>query len=357
MFTAPQLRPLRLTLTLLLAAAAAPAAAQPTPRTTELQSLVERAARHLSLRRESLRGNYTEHQSRRDALQQTLTAWNNSARTDQDADAMEAWLRAVINASMLGGRGPMPAPPVFQTPEEVARARQPRPEVVPAEPASPIAFDPAPSSVDEVPFEPDPFDPVEAPVEATEQPQVTRQPPVRRPAAPAPAKEAPPVSEWANHPSAPELDWSDPFADDAPARGSAGIASTRFKPVSRSRTVKVDLLELSSRVAGYNSRLRELEGLLIGSDELSAFRLAAIVRDLDELNDQRGFLQLYLAGLSPEEAEVGPQLNSSDSLVKLVGKAVSRRGESINAQLGSRAEAESAILSALYRKLDEMGDN
>ncbi|TWT85538.1 hypothetical protein Pla123a_03450 [Posidoniimonas polymericola] len=331
--------------------------AQPTARTSELQSLVGRAAQHLQLRSESHRSNESTYQANRELLQQTLDAWNASARTDQDADAMEQWLKGVIRGSMLGGRGALPSPPEFLPPQVAPVAEVVAAEPAPAEPASPIAYDPAPSNP--LPVEPPTFaaDPIEvvAPERKSPdqpEPEYAAQPEPAAFSAPEPTA---PTDAWADHPAAQKLDWSDPFADDGARVAQQGVSggSKRFKPVSRSQAVKIDLLELSTRVAGYNSRLRELEGLLVGAKELSAFRLAAIVRDLDELNDQRNFLQLYLAGLSPEEADVGPRLQSAATLQRLIGRAVARRSDQLADMNGGRVEAESAILSALDRKLDE----
>lgn len=356
MTTASKLRPICPAALLVIVAAFPPSlAAQETARTAELQSLVERAAQHLQLRRESHRGSEATYQANRDLLQQTLEAWNESARTDQDADAMQTWLEGVVRSSMLGSRDALPTPPEFLPAPAVEVVEA---EPVEAEPASPIAFDPAPS--DPLPTEPPAFtpDPIEPATPSAPQPIARRQaaPEPARQSAPEPQPEpAPPADAWAAHPAAGQLDWSDPFADDGAriARQDATGGSTRFKPVSRSKSVKIDLLELSSRVAGYNSRLRDLEGVLVGAKQLSAFRLAALMRDLDELDDQRGFLQLYLAGLSPEEAEVGPQLHSSSTLQRLIGRAIDRRGDQLDHLNGDRAEAETAILAALSRKLDQ----
>ncbi len=353
---------LALTMALLLGAHPARAAstsATSTGRTAQLQQKVQQVVEHMRLRGETMLSSETELAQRYELLGAALEAWNQSDRTDADADRMQAWLDQAIASVALGSRGPMPTAPSFPQREAILAPIAQASPMTPAAPAPTAAAPP----VNEAQYEPyDSFDAPAAPQQPTIEPTpaaampptgtITPQP--LAPATEAPAQ--PPAGQWASHPAA-DVDWGNPFADDpiAHAPPSATAQTTRrFKPVTNNPQVKIDLLELSSRVAGHNARLRELEGRLVGAREVNAFRLAAILRDLDDLQEQRGFLQLYLAGLSAEEASIGPQLASPEPLVRLATSAVQQRQEDLEGEEGSQAQAERAILTSLSRKLQDL---
>lgn len=355
-------------------------------RTEQLQARVEVVAEQLRLQKDTGVMGEPEFRRRFAALGDALDAWNQSSRQDADADIMQAWLDQASGSAMIGSRKPMPVAPDF--PERMAEpeplaAKLPEPAAtaVPA-PAPQQATDPPEEwipiePVIEPPMEtpmvvetatPDDFDLNEAsdsidvaPAEESTAEEWLAETPLERFQAEATQNDStPPEQEtlaWSDHPAAPRIDWGDPFADDEHTPGDSPTMENRFKPVSRSpqgdELVKIDLLELSSRVAGQNSRLRELEGLLIGSRNMSAFRLAAIVRDLEEQLEQRSFLDLYLAGLSPEDKKLGPELESLETIQQLLRRIIDQRSEDLSTQVDSRAQAERDILGSLYRKLAE----
>lgn len=350
--------------------------AAPTDLTLQLQEKVERIVLHLGVRKRTRVMSAQEYGERYVVVGQALDVWNKAQRTEQDVRLMDAWLDQAIEASRLGGTGNLPPAPQLsvrapepepvelpapvEAPVPLTQAQPPAiPELAPQPtvvverpPSEPRLIEPAPQPAvaepwDEAPFAPAPIEPL------AEEPS-----PPTTPVAPTETRPAPqPQKTWADHPAAGQLDWGDPFADDAPvtlANDTTSAKQKRFKPISQQQGVKVDLLELSSRAAGYNSQLRQLEGLLLGSRELTAFRLASIVRDLDELHEQQDFLQLYFAALSEEEKSLGPELDSADALLNMLDEAAKKRAESLENASGNQASAEQAILGALERKLADL---
>lgn len=323
-------------------------------RTSELQQLVQRVARNLELREVSLRSTKADADARYDALAEAIAAWNNSPKTDADAEAMHAWLVNAVRASQLGARQSMPATPTFSVaPEPIA---MPQPQKSPVAPKaqrpaqSPRSTGPATAATrlprtNRSPDAPRVVTARPRRPTASPQPSVTPQRTAKRPAM-APVVKA----EWSDHPAAAEMDWADPFAEDAPAR-DADAPATRAQQVSRSQRVSLNIEHLTSQVNGYNARLQDLEGVLVGSQNLTAFRLAALLRDLDDLCEKRGFLRLYLDGLTAQETVDTPRLESPNALVQMLQSAIDTRTADLEGARGSQSDAEQAILGSLDRKL------
>lgn len=312
----------------IVASVAAVAGHAQTSETRELQGNVDRLYDHLKYRGETDEGpNYFK--ERVAALSEVLDAWNASARSDEDAQRMRDWLQAAIRSSMHGSEGPLPAAPTFSQPMPEP-AVSPRTQVADA---APRADRPA------------------APTRPPQRPTRAAQPPAR-----------PDTPDWDDHPAMAELAWGNPFQDDPPrdaAPGDTRVASRRavdrFKPVVNAPAdVKLDLAALAERVRGYNARLRELEGVLAGSRNPSAFRIAAVVRDLDDLSERREFLGLYLAGLSARESSSVPPLGSAESALRLTADAAERRAGEIQGAASESADAERAVLAAVSRKLKDL---
>jgi hypothetical protein len=349
-----------LALTMAMLLGTNPANAASTERTAQLQRQVQQVIEHMRLRRETMLSSEAQLAQRYALLGAALEAWNQSDRTDADADLMQGWLDQAIASSALGGQRTMPELPTFPQREAI-----PAP-VAKASPENPTG--PVPTDADAPAYaaQYEPYDSFEAAAAPQEQPDVESPPAVvaasptktiaTKPVAPAPETPKTPDRGWASHPAS-DIDWGDPFVDDplaSDALSTTAQTTKRFKPVTGDRQVKIDLLELSSRVAGHNARLRELEGRLVGARQMNAFRLAALLRDLDDLQEQRAFLQLYLAGLSAEETSIGPELASAEPLVRLATSAVTQRQEDLEGDEGSQAEAERAILTSLSRKLQDL---
>lgn len=383
-----------LTLALMLAAPLLDASELTEQRTQVLQAKVNLLVTHLQLKRQTRSMTPGEYDQRYDATAQVLDAWSRAARTTQDAQRMEDWLNGAIAASQLGASRPMPAPPTFSQPElpyaeqlppTPPFAQQPPPQSsgeggptaavanqLVRRPTPPAEDLPLPSQAATAPAptqSPRASRPIETepPAVAAAAPQATANLAPQAPAADATPARPPSVAQrpWENHPAAAAIDWSDPFVDDSPrvARATPRRAmQSRFKPISSSPAVgrdavRVDLLELSSRVAGHNSKLSDLEGALLGVRDISAFRLAALLRDLEQIDQEREFLDLYLQGLAPEEASMGPTLHTTHGVLAMFQRATERRRHELTDQPGRRAEAERAILAALDRKLADLSRN
>lgn len=345
---------------------------QSSGRTAELQAKVERVVKHLNLRRDAMVITHAERQTLVRQLGEALDAWNASQRTDAQAVQMEAWLDQVIRSSMLGAGHPWPDAPPFDAwlPMPEAEDRElptPKPDAIPtpaAPPATPAASAAPHSSLSQPERLLSPSAPGESlppvpdtPIEQASKATIALAPPAHPPSATETRNETETRAAWSDHPAATEIDWGDPFANEEPLARSAPSTrqrEQRLKPVSQSRAVKIDLLELSSRAAGHNAKLRELEGVLLGSRDLTAFRLAAIVRDLDELRDHQAFLGLYIAGLTREEKLLGPRLDSPLPLLRSLDRAIDVRSENLRGDNSNQADAERAILSALRKKMAEL---
>lgn len=122
-------------------------------------------------------------------------------------------------------------------------------------------------------------------------------------------------------------------------------------PVIEVADVAVNMPELSSRIGGYNRALRRIEAAIIAADRPNARELAKLVTDLDELANQRDFIDLYIVGLSAEERSSTPGLESPDAALELVREKVI---DSLSTSAAANDSIERDILQALVRKLTEL---
>ncbi len=378
------MRTANLLLLIALVAAGAPnrVAAQ-TPQRSVLQQLTGDISAQLDLRYPGAGG---EKQARRDRLSEAIELWNESQKSDADAQVMERWLLDALRASMAGSKQPMPALPRFaykslaMAPTAQPLAAQPnteQPLAAQLNTEQPLAADPAPRPrlngpvTGLAPSLPTPT-PADRPDASApfERPEIVR-PEIARPEIARPQIARPQIAQ-SPHPAAARIAWSDPFRDDpfqddpiafhqAPLE-QALVRETRLKPELPPRPGsieprgRVDLRELSARVRGLSQGLSSIEARLNDGRPPSAFELAGLVRDLEQLSSEDRFLRLYLNGLRPAEArEVGhgPDLAQT---ISLLDDRVERRQEELDESQGDRSVAERDILTALVVKLDELRD-
>jgi hypothetical protein len=276
---------------------------------------------------------------------------------------MSDWLRTAIRDSMPGDGKHLPAPPKFSVAEPV------------------IAELPAPKSV--------------TPPIVAEKPQATSKSVVTKPSQPAvsrdaeslegsaptvvvkPTPAAPPTKPtrpaprdfWSNHPAAKPLKLDNPFRDDPLPKQTESnavvvaeppvtsidepptVRTALRLPVVETSEVAVNLPELASRIGGYNQALRRVEAAIIAANNPDARELAMLLAELDQLAEQRDFIDLYVVGLSPQERTAMPKLDRADAALSLLEEKVGTRMESPAATSNS---AERDILLALVRKLAEL---
>lgn len=329
----------------------------------QMQSSVDDLALQLRL---TFRNRNSEFKSRYAILAEALDRWNQSTRSDADLRTMQAWLDDATRASIPGSRRAMPAPPEFAKVSPNPKFSGPAVEQPSLENAEPIdkassgnasnsqrpsseqpiisggqtkpSIEVLPESRSVVQQRKAPARKAETPIAATK-PKRTRRHPGSTPI------------DWSS------ADWSDPFVDDPlPTNPNSRIArTTRFKPASASRpAVKVNLSELSARIRGYGRALELIEADLMMADDATGFRLAGIVRELDEAFSQRELLELYLGGLSEIERMALPDMAESAETVRMLQRRVSERRQSLSGAGGAAADAELAVLDGLTRKLGQL---
>lgn len=324
---------------LLLAAVATSLLAQSAAPTQALQRLTNDLALQLDL---TYRHDLPAHRERYDEMAAVLNAWNRSRRTDADYAQMAQWLRLAIRESMPGNGQPLPAPPNFAAPQPVVaelpapQKSVPSPKTVVVEPRAPV-----PS----IAVKPIPTPPTVAAMPA-------------------------PRDFWSNHPAARPLDTSNPFRDDPtpgprPEPASIAVVTPPIKPqaelpavrtamrlpVIEANEVAVNLPELAARISGYNQALRRIEAAVIAADRADARELAKLLAQLEQLDDERDFIDLYVVGLSPQEREATPKADSADAALTMIEEKVADR---INSSAASSNSAERDILKALMQKLAQL---
>lgn len=332
---------------LFLAAATSSILAQTSAPTRALQQLTNDLALQLEL---AYRHDLPTHQARYEEMAQALAAWNRSHRTDADYVVMEQWLRSAIRSSMAGSGQPLPALPQFAVPQSVVAER---PIVTPSEDAAPKSVVAKPKAT--------------PPVVATK-PKQTAVPPDSVDPAPVAVRPAP-RDFWTRHPASRPIDTSNPFRDDpvptSPKPATVAAAAPTVKPAAEPPTVRtamrlpvieaadvaVNLPELSARINGYNQSLRRIEAAVIAADKPEADELAKLLAALEQIHDQRDFIDLYVIGLTPTERAATPKLDASDAVLSLIE-------EKIGDRLGSAAAIDNSkereVVQALAQKLAEL---
>lgn len=318
-------------------------------------------------------------------LQTAVEGWNASAKSEADRASMEAWLLEALKSSMAGSTSPMPGPPALSRSGDATGS--PAETIPAAEPGTASALGPElgeSPNIDQGPtlgrveqpetVEPAAIEPVrdfestasaevealraeaanieEARIEASRKETL--------------AAEEKPVVAPAQHPAAAPIDWSDPFADDLFAEGeeqpevelaaSEPVAQRRFKPAApKLDLVPINLKELSSRVRGLSVAIGRIDARLTVPGALSAFELAGLLHEIEDLSEQHSFLSMYLRELSVEESAQAPALPAIADSLALLADRVEARKQGLNELSGRTEQVERDILAALDRKLEELG--
>ena len=273
---------------------------------TSLQDRIVALTQLIHLRFHSDESSLNQHRSE---VESVLADWNAIARhSSADQQQMTAWLDVAIRSLMPGRNGRLPRPPYFggtivQHPTAVQH----------------------PTTIFEYPT-------IEIP--ATDIP-VRRQTQVIEPMADTVKPHSHPStsprrSKWSRHPSAAPLKWSDPFADEPqsntnPFRQRSDRYETRRPIFGDSKGITVDLAELSAEVRGYNVALRGLSQRLAQKREISTTTLTAIAAELERLETERRFLDLYREGLSKAEQKSLPTSPSAELVYEVVRRKTAVR--------------------------------
>lgn len=328
-----------------------------------LQSRLEALTEQVHLRYQHYEPALTAH---RQQIQAVLIEWNRVTGGEASAEnkrLLTEWLNASLRAVMPGGSDTLPAAPRFiEQPEPVIAA--PAPKAAPAERSvvkasvEPMrAPAPAPQATETIRTQAD-----HPPVYANGPTQRTRpSQPERRSAAKPVAPEAtaegpsrtPSRSKWSRHPSAAPLEWRDPFVDDPAASPNplrTGKRRTSLRPTSgRSAGVTVNRAQLAAEVRGYNGALRELQIEVIGLAESDLFGLAAAAERLEQLEQQRQFLDLYREGLPASERGWLPDSPSAELVREMIRRKADRLAEQTPPQEKSRRRALESLTARLAR--------
>lgn len=302
-----------------------------------LQKNVDNLAFQMSL---TFKGNAAEHSRRYDMLSDVLSAWNNSARTDEDFQRMEAWLLASLQASMPGAVMSLPEAPVFS--EEIAAAPITVESGQPYHDAETVPGHSVASQHSSG-----------ASGKQISSPAVMPQPAVVASDSPAESEreETPQVPPSLDqHPAAAKLVWGDPFVDDPLPR--TAMWTTRRKPAVR---VSLNVAELQARVNGYRRGLDFLEAELIAEPNASAFRLAGLTREVESLVSERSLLELYMASVPSVERAMLGKLPTADQALALLRSRTEDRLLSVSDSSDRSAEAERAVIDGLEHKLNTLG--
>lgn len=284
-----------------------------------------------------------EADKRRDQLREVLDRWNDSPRSDDDYRAMEAWLRTAIRASLAGHSRRMPELPEFND-----RTAPQEPLPMPEEPTRnepPAVAEPQPVA------EVQPKDPLEVePPAAAEADQA-----MDEPAESTATVDASP-SVWQQHPAAQPIDLGDPFVDDSQVADAPLTQRTVLRPaIEPSRpsvsSVSVNAAELKARVRGYVRGLRGIEARLVSDRDLDVDQLMSLVRELQNLSDQRDFVSLYLDTMDSDTMDSATtrsrNLPSMGDSKALIAKRLDR-----HAGDPEKAAAVESLRSALRRLAD-----
>lgn len=164
-------------------------------------------------------------------------------------------------------------------------------------------------------------------------------------------------SRWSRHPSAAPLDWQDPFADDPSASVNPlrpGVTHRVRRPAfSSPMTVAVDLKELSARVRGFNNAVRSLQQRLLADPAPDAFSLADWADELERLDEERSFLDLYRDGLPPDAVRLLPPSPS----IELVSELLRRRATDQLEARNDRGAVEQRALETISARMSRLGGN
>lgn len=281
------------------------------------------------------RGDESLLEKRRSEVETALSDWNAIDRpSSTDHQQMTAWLEIAIRSSMPGRSGKLPRPPHFSSglvqhptapivnPTAAPSRRTPRERIEPIPDVEPI-------------------------------PDLVK-PTLLKPATPR-------RSKWSRHPSAAPLKWSDPFSDEPQSSTNPFLQENADRYETRRLTfgdgkgfgngkgITVDLAELSAEVRGYNAALRSLGQRLSQKREVSTATLTAIAAELEHLETERRFLDLYREGLSEAEQRSLPSSPSAELVYEIVRRKTAKRLHRISPSKNEERRALEGLAARLAR--------
>lgn len=326
-----------------------------------LQSRVDAIAQQIHLRHRYHEPTLAE---QRGQIESVLAGWNAAQRGDspENQERMKAWLNRALYAVMPGGSGKLPAAPVFVEtviarsenlttiePIDSTAGSEAREEASVIEPSSvlppPVRAEPS------KPAKPQPVIPQLVQSERRQERSVAK--PITEFAEDRPERTTPrPTrSKWSRHPSAAPLEWRDPFAADPAASPNplrSGARHETRRPAFRSYTgARVNRTQLKAEVRGYNQALRDLQLVVMNLEAGDVFGLADAAERLEELEQQRRFLDLYREGLSSDELNRLPESPSAE----LVRELVRRKASDLSRRAPLKQRAERRALERLNNRL------
>jgi hypothetical protein len=122
-------------------------------------------------------------------------------------------------------------------------------------------------------------------------------------------------------------------------------------PVMEAAEVAVNLRELASRIDGYNQSLRRIEAAVIAANDPDVRELAKLLDELEQLADQRDFIDLYVVGLSLDERASTPKLGTDEAVLSLIEEKI---GAQIDSPTAADNSADRGAVAALAQKLAEL---
>lgn len=334
-------------------------------RAMQLQSMVDDLALQMQL---SFANRNSEHVARYSQLAQALSSWNASARSDADFQVMQTWLQAATQASLPGANQSMPATPGFDGTAVLSGTAIENSDAYAGESATTnentlgFAAETMPAGASLSSADGTTFGSLLNPAQGT----IVYEEVIAEPAASTDNEPDDQPLALADR----ELDWSDPFRgnpfrDDPlpadPVYQPTKVAAkankgreTRMKPISSQKpAVVVDTNELVSRVQGYNQKLKSVRADFVEEAVPTAFQMAAWLREMESLDEQRQFLDLYVGGLEGNARRGIPEFASPEGVLRQLAAMVTRRRQIVTGDPADSAAAERAILTALDKKVEE----
>ncbi len=279
------------------------------------------------------RGDKASLQRHRAEVEAVLSMWNAEAQPSPvDQQLMAAWLDQAIRSSMPGRSGRLPPPPRLGTPVVAA-------PIVTA----PIVTVEPPAAVEENLLDAKLLDTRDVPT-APEQRQPSR----------VQSSGLPRRSKWSRHPAAAPLRWADPFTEESrsnthPNHRGAQRYETRRPTFGKSQGVAIDLAKLSAEVRGYNAALRSLSQRLARREDVNTRALTKIAAELERLETERRFLDLYREGLSQTEQRSLPASPSAELVYELVRRKTATRLNKTPRSKNEERRALEGLVSRLAR--------
>ena len=289
-------------------------------RSAELQEMVNDLNFQLDL---MSRYDQSAASKRRKQVESAIGAWNRSARGDAEFEIMQHWLTTSIKRSLPPSSASLPSSPRFPVErQELARPN----DIEPSTTASPRTH------------EPEVVTPVVPRVERAPRPIVSTQP--------FPSEALPKLARR-------NLE-GNPFVDDpilptqSPANARrGGVQLAAMSMASPEQSAQLNVVELGARIRGFVRGLQRLEGKLFSQQDLTADELLRMARELEQLAEQREFVDLYRQSLAGDHRNPLPELPTCEQAKQLlVARLADRRKlekERVRPTMSALQEAEGLL--------------